>query len=27
MVEKALNIGCDGVISNYPDWALLGAGR
>ncbi len=27
MVEKAMAIGCDGVITNYPDWALLAAGR
>ncbi len=24
-VEKAIAIGCDGVITNYPDWALLAA--
>jgi len=27
MVEKAKAIGCDGVISNYPDWALYCAQR
>ena len=27
MAEKAMAIGCDGVITNYPDWALLAAGR
>lgn len=26
-VEKAIALGCDGVITNYPDWALLALGR
>lgn len=27
MVEKAIAIGCDGIISNYPDWSLMAVGR
>ena len=27
MVEKAIAIGCDGLISNYPDWGLKAVGR
>jgi len=27
MVDKAKALGCDGIITNYPDWALLGVGR
>ena len=27
MVEKAIEIGCDGLISNYPDWGLKAVGR
>lgn len=26
-VEKAKAIGCDGIITNYPDWGLLATGR
>lgn len=26
-VEKAMAIGCDGIITNYPDWGLLALGR
>lgn len=27
IVEKAKAIGCDGIITNYPDWGLLAMGR
>lgn len=27
LVEKAQAIGCDGIITNYPDWGLLALGR
>ena len=26
-VEKAVSIGCDGIITNYPDWVRLALGR
>ena len=27
MFEKAVAIGCDGIITNYPDWGLLALSR